>query len=181
MEDYIRLQSLKQRVYPWKKMIFFWGLPFLGGQTAGAWYRGEIAVRFREFFVNFTATSQLRVNGWKGLSCDSRIWGSGCQQHLVEHSRKQQKIVGGWTNPSETYDRQIESSPQGKGWKFQKCLSCHHPEKTVSFSANFRVWGFLKNHPKSSPFFHPGKENKTKLQQHQRLWELKSSKGLATL
>ena len=27
------------------------------------------------------------------------------------------KLVGGWTNPFETYARQIGSSPQGSGWK----------------------------------------------------------------
>ncbi len=31
-------------------------------------------------------------------------------------------LIGGWTNPSEKYTRQIGSSPQGSGWKFQKNL-----------------------------------------------------------
>ena len=34
-------------------------------------------------------------------------------------------LVGGWTNPSEKYDRQIGNLPQGSGWKVQKYLSCH--------------------------------------------------------
>ena len=34
-------------------------------------------------------------------------------------------------NPFEKYARQIGSSPQGSGWKFQKCLSCHHLETTA--------------------------------------------------
>ena len=31
-------------------------------------------------------------------------------------------LVGGWTNPSEKYARQIGSFPQGSGWKFQNSL-----------------------------------------------------------
>ena len=31
-------------------------------------------------------------------------------------------LVGGWTNPSEKYARQLGSFPQGSGWKFKKCL-----------------------------------------------------------
>ena len=34
-------------------------------------------------------------------------------------------LVGSF-NPFEKYARQIGSFPQGSGWKFQKCLSCHH-------------------------------------------------------
>ena len=113
-----RLQSLKQRVYPWKKWCFsetILRLPFLGGQTAHC-TEGWICCWFQGVFRKLAA-SQLRVNDLETAgTCDSRIWTSGYQQHLEEHSRKQQKYVGGWTNPSEKYDRQIGSSPQILGW-----------------------------------------------------------------
>ncbi len=40
-------------------------------------------------------------------------------------------LVGGF-NPFEKYDRQIGSFPQSSGWKFQKCLSCHHLDQHVN-------------------------------------------------
>ena len=49
------------------------------------------------------------------------------KNHLsLINKQKKSKLVGGWTNPSETYARQIESFPQGSGWKYQTCLSCHN-------------------------------------------------------
>ena len=52
-------------------------------------------------------------------------------QYLEDRTNQEsnQQLVGGWTNPSEKYARQIGSFPQGSGWNFQKYLSCHQPDK----------------------------------------------------
>ena len=50
-------------------------------------------------------------------------WTAGSLGHL------QQKLGGGWTNPSEKY-AQVKldlTSPNMRGGKFQQYLSCHHP------------------------------------------------------
>ena len=52
-------------------------------------------------------------------------------------------LVCGWTNPFEQYARQIGSSPRTSGWKFQKYVSCHHPESNGGL-------------PGSSTFVHSG-------------------------
>ena len=46
------------------------------------------------------------------------------------HAKKSSKLVGGF-NPFEKYARQIGSFPQFSGWKFQKSLSCHHPDYII--------------------------------------------------
>ncbi len=63
------------------------------------------------------------------------------------------KLVGGWTNPSEKYDRQIGSFPQFSGWKYIKIFelppprqpTTYHPKADLSGWPSFSTaWGGLK-------------------------------------
>ena len=55
--------------------------------------------------------------------------------------------VGGWSNPSEKYARQIRSFPQGSGWKLKNTWN-HPPDHTSSERVFFVHWTCLvdKNH-----------------------------------
>ena len=52
---------------------------------------------------------------------------------------KTPKLVGGF-NPFEKYARQNGNLPQISGWKFQKCLSCHHPVICIAYPGEDLTW-----------------------------------------
>ena len=55
-------------------------------------------------------------------------------------------LVGGWTtHPKNMQPSNWIMKPQGSGWKFQKCLSCHHHgDRMFQWWLTANVWRLLK-------------------------------------
>ena len=69
---------------------------------------------------------QKKTHKWQSDSMTLKDWVLG-NANIIQHFDWWGLLVGGWTNPFEKYARQIESFPQGSGWKFQKIFELPPP------------------------------------------------------
>ena len=74
------------------------------------------------------AGSHAKNDGQKPRSGHLRTW------MKIRNNEKAPELVGGWTNPSEKYTRQIGSFPQGEN---KQCLSCHRLDEHL-----YTVWAY---------------------------------------